>query len=70
MVGGLVKSTRYFEIEQLTPVSCIFSNGELFEGIAGPGIAKRLRGSIREGFRAMGEAVKTLAEEAAGPETT
>ncbi|HEY5288536.1 MAG TPA: SRPBCC domain-containing protein [Caulobacteraceae bacterium] len=64
LAGGLVKTTRYFEIEELTPASCIFSNGEMFDGLLGPTIAKRLRRSLREGFRAMGEAVKTRAEEA------
>jgi hypothetical protein len=65
MMGGLVKSTRYFEIEELTPGASVFSNGEMFSGLMGPAMAKRLRGPIREGFRAMGEAIKTLAEAAA-----
>jgi hypothetical protein len=64
MLGGLVKSTRYFEIEQLAPGSCIFSNGELFGGLAGPIIARRMRGPIRAGFQAMGEAAKEIAEAA------
>ena len=58
MLGGLVKSTRYLEIEALGETGCIFSNGELFEGALGPSIAKRLREPIRAGFAAMGEAVK------------
>jgi hypothetical protein len=66
MFAGLVKSTRYLEIEQLTPGSCIFSNGEMFEGLLGENLPKRLRGPIREGFRTMGEAVKALAETEAG----
>jgi len=65
MVGGLVKSTRYFEIEELTPGASIFSNGEMFTGLLGPTVAKRLRGPIRDGFRDMGEALKILAEAAA-----
>ena len=62
MMGGLIRTTRYFEIEELAPGSCIFSNGEMFEGLLGPPVARRLRGPIRAGFQAMGEAVKTLAE--------
>jgi len=62
MMGGLIRSTRYFEIEELAPGSCIFSNGEMFEGLIGPAVARRLREPIRAGFRAMGEAVKSLAE--------
>ena len=68
MLGGLVKSMRYFEIEELAPGSCIFSNGEMFDGLLGPSVAKRMRGPIRAGFQAMGEAVKALAEEAAAKE--
>jgi len=60
IAGGLVKSTRYFEIEEAS----IFSNGEMFTGFMGPTVAKRLRGPIRDGFRDMGEAIKTLAEAA------
>jgi hypothetical protein len=65
MLGGLVKSTRYLEIEELAPGSCIFSNGELFGGLLGPSVARRLGGPIRAGFRAMGEALKARAEAAA-----
>jgi hypothetical protein len=66
MLGGLIKTTRYFEIEELMPGSCIFSNGEMFDGMLGPSVARRMRGPIRAGFAAMGEAVKTLAEQPAG----
>ncbi|MEP6968146.1 MAG: SRPBCC domain-containing protein [Pseudomonadota bacterium] len=62
MLGGLIKSTRYMEIEQLTETGCIFSNGEMFEGLLGPTVARRVRGPIRAGFAAMGEAVKAKAE--------
>jgi hypothetical protein len=65
MLGGLIKSIRYFEIEELAPGSCIFSNGEMFDGMLGPSVARRLRGPIRSGFQAMGEAVKSLAEQGA-----
>jgi hypothetical protein len=64
MLGGLVKTIRYIEIEILTETGCIFSNGEVFGGYLGPSIAKRMQGGIRQGFRAMGEAVKARAEAA------
>lgn len=63
-LGGLVKSTRYLEIDKLTETGCVFSNGELFDGVLGPAVARRLRPAIRGGFRAMGEAVKARAEAA------
>ena len=62
LLGGLVKSTRYLEIEQLTDTGCIFTNGELFDGLLGPSIAKRMRRELREGFAAMGEALKARVE--------
>jgi hypothetical protein len=64
MVGGLVKTTRYIEIEALTETGCIFSNGELFSGLLGPTVARRMARDIRAGFTAMGEAVKARAEAA------
>ena len=67
MLGGLVKSTRYFEIEELAPGACIFSNGELFDGLIGPTLAKRMAGPIRAGFAALGEALKAEVEGSASP---
>ena len=63
MLGGLVKMTRYFEIEELAAGACIFANGEMFEGLLGPRVAKRFSGPLKTAFRDMGEAVKRLAEE-------
>lgn len=59
---GLVKTTRYLEIEALSETGCIFSNGEIFDGWMGPGMARRLRRPIRAGFAALGEAVRDRAE--------
>jgi hypothetical protein len=60
--SGLVKAVRYIEIEKLDEDSCIFSNGELYSGWLGPFVAKRMKGPIRAGFAAMGEAIKAKAE--------
>jgi hypothetical protein len=62
MLGGLVRTTRYLEIEILSETGCIFSNGEVFSGYLGPTVARRMRAAIRQGFVAMGEAVKARAE--------
>jgi len=62
MMGGLVKTTRYIEIENLAEASCIVSNGEFFAGIMGPTAVRRMGGSIRRGFAAMNEALKARAE--------
>ncbi len=61
-VAGLVRTTRYFEIEVLTETGCVFSNGEVFEGLLGPTLGRRMRPALRSGFAAMGEAVKARVE--------
>jgi hypothetical protein len=62
LLGGLVKTTRFLEIEKLAEESCIVSNGEIFGGLVGPTAAKRMGQSIYRGFREMNEALKARAE--------
>lgn len=64
MMGGLVKTVRYIEIEALAEASCIVSNGEIFGGWMGPAVAKQMGRAIRRGFREMSEALKARAEAA------
>ena len=51
-LGGLVKRIRYIEIEPLNEedTSCILSNGEIWDGLLGPTIAKGRRKLLRRGF--------------------
>jgi len=62
MLGGLISTTRYIEIEKLEEASCIVSNGEIFGGLLGPNIAKRLGRKVWRGFEAMDLALKDAAE--------
>lgn len=62
MMGGLVKTIRYIEIEQLAEASCIVANGEIFSGMMGPSVGKQLGRAINRGFREMNEALKARAE--------
>jgi hypothetical protein len=61
-LGGLVTVVAYWEIDTLAEENCIFSNGELFLGMLGPGQAKRLKGPLRRGYTAVCEAMKAKAE--------
>jgi hypothetical protein len=61
-MGGLVRGTRYVEIEQLAPESCIVANGEISGGLLGPTVARTLGGKIYKGLRGMNEALKEQAE--------
>lgn len=61
-LGGLVKTTRYLEIEPLSETGCIFAHGEVFDGPLGPATMRSLRRAIRSGFAAMSEAVKARVE--------
>jgi len=63
-MGGLVRSIRYIEIEALQEDGCVVSNGEIFTGLLGPRVARSLRKPIRQGFTAMGEALRDRAEAA------
>lgn len=60
--GGFLRSTRYLEIHTLTENNCIFSNGEQFSGVASWFFPRSLKRSLRQGFVAMGEALKERAE--------
>jgi hypothetical protein len=64
MMGGLIRTTRYIEIETLENGNCIFSNGEFFEGPLMGLIGKKTRRAIKAGFRAFGETVRDRAEAA------
>lgn len=61
-VGGLLRSTRYVEIEALAEASCIVSNGEIMGGFLGPRLAPSLGPKIYRGLREMNEALKEKAE--------
>jgi hypothetical protein len=64
MYGGLLRTTRYIEIEALTEdgMGVIFSNGEIFEGSLNRLLDRRRRARIKAGFTAFGEAVRERAE--------
>lgn len=62
MLGGLVNTLRYIEIEELAPGSCIVSNGEIFKGLLGTRVLKSNANKLRKGFMAMGMALRDRAE--------
>lgn len=62
MMGGLIRTLRYIEITPLTEVACIVDNGEIFGGLMGPSLGKRMGRTVRRGFEAMNEALKARAE--------
>jgi hypothetical protein len=59
---GLVRTTRYIEIDKLTETACIFANGELIEGFLAKSRARAFGRSMYKGFELMGEKVKAIAE--------
>jgi hypothetical protein len=62
--GGLLRATRYMEIEKLTEEGCIFSHGERVSGFLAPFVPRRLRRAARQSFAAMSAALKAQAEQA------
>jgi hypothetical protein len=59
---GWIVTTRYLEIDILSDVGCIFSNGEIFAGLGSGFLPRPMLIAARQGFVAMGEAMKTRAE--------
>lgn len=69
--GGLVKATRYVEIEPLSETGCILANGEWYEGVGAGLMSKRLKRSVHQAFEIMNERAKARIEAArAGVERT
>ena len=64
--GGLVASARYLELEALTETGCVFSNGEIYRGLAARFVPRRLRARTRQGFAELGEALKRRVETGRG----
>jgi hypothetical protein len=62
MLGGMIRTLRYIEIQALHDSGCIVDNGELFGGLMGVSLGKRVRPAVRRGFEAMNEALKARAE--------
>jgi hypothetical protein len=59
---GLLRRLRYLEIEALSPQSCIFSNGEIFEGPMRRFIPRAMRRRFKAAFGHLSEAVRDRAE--------
>jgi len=64
LMGGWIKTVRYLEIEALSETGCIFSNGEIFDGLLGSMVANRYRRQLRAAMASMGEALQLRAEAA------
>ena len=62
-MAGLIDNVRFMEVESLSGSGCIFSNGEIFGGFMGPSReAVKQRSLLRQGFIALGEAMREHAE--------
>lgn len=62
LMGGLIRTLRYVEIASLGPENCVVDNGEIFGGLMGPSLGRRMGRTIQRGFKAMNEALKERAE--------
>lgn len=61
-LGGLLRATRYVEIESPAPQSCIVTNGEVMSGLLGRLVARGVGPRVREGLQQMNEGLKEAAE--------
>ncbi len=58
LFGGLVRTTRYFEVETLAEGNSILSNGEIFEGPGAGLVPKPERAVLRRAFELVNQAAK------------
>jgi hypothetical protein len=60
---GMIENVHFLEVEALSETGCIFANGEIYGGLMGPQrSAVKQRAVIRQGFTALGEAMRDRAE--------
>lgn len=62
LLGGMIRSIHFIEIEALAEAGCIVSNGEIVGGLMGRSLARRSGRTMYRGFVAMNEALKIQAE--------
>jgi hypothetical protein len=62
VMGGLMKSIRFIEIDALSETGCIVNNGELFQGLMAKTALRQVGRSVHRGFGQMNEALKARAE--------
>ena len=61
-MGGWVAAIRYLEVEVMSETGCIFSNGELFQGLLSSRIPRTRRIALRDAFTTLGETLRDKAE--------
>lgn len=60
--GGLLKTQRFVEVEELSPTRCAVTNGEIMGGPLGGLVARAIGGKVGKGLQGMNEAMKRVAE--------
>ena len=60
--GMMFNSTRFIDIEELVPGSCIVTVGEIFDGWRAETYYEKHRLKLKAGYHAMAEALRQLAE--------
>lgn len=60
--GGLLRTQRFIEVEELTPTRCAVINGEIMGGPLGPLVSRAVGAKVGKGLQAMNEAMKAVAE--------
>lgn len=60
--GFLFASTRFYEIEELQPGSCIVANGFIFQGLRGELFHDAHRKALKDACEAVCEAIRAISE--------
>ncbi|HUD27715.1 MAG TPA: SRPBCC domain-containing protein [Novosphingobium sp.] len=61
-LGGLLKTYRFIEIDELSPTACAVTNGEIMGGPLGGIVSRALAEKVGKGLHGMNEALRRVAE--------
>lgn len=61
-LGGLLKTHRFVDIEELSPTTCAVTNGEIMAGPLGGAVSRALGEKVGKGLEVMNEALRRVAE--------
>jgi hypothetical protein len=61
-LGGLLRTYRFVEIDELSPTACTVTNGEIMSGPLGAVVSRALGEKVGRGLAAMNQALRRVAE--------
>lgn len=61
-LGGLLRTLRFVEVEEISPTRCAVINGEIMGGLLGAPISRALGDKVGKGLEGMNRSLRDIAE--------